>query len=61
MKNRYHTLVIGTGCAGYNAADRLYGFGVRDIAIVTEGRFTTYAQEYALPPEVRTSASPIAS
>ena len=39
MKNRYHTLVIGTGCAGYNAADRLYGFGVRDIAIVTEGRF----------------------
>ena len=39
MKKRYHTLVIGTGCAGYNAADRLYGLGVRDIAIVTEGRF----------------------
>ena len=34
----YHTIVIGTGCAGYNAADRLYGLGVRDIAIVTEGR-----------------------
>ena len=33
MKNRYHTLVIGTGCAGFNAADRLYGLGVKDIAI----------------------------
>ncbi len=39
MKKSYHTLIIGTGCAGYNAADRLYDFGVRDIAIVTEGRF----------------------
>ena len=38
MKKRYHTLIIGTGCAGYNAADRLYDLGVRDIAIVTEGR-----------------------
>ena len=39
MRNRYHTLIIGTGCAGYNAADKLYDLGVRDIAIVTEGRF----------------------
>ena len=39
MKNRYHTLVIGTGCAGYNAADKLFDLGVRHIAIVTEGRF----------------------
>lgn len=39
MKNTYHTLIIGTGCAGYNAADRLYALGVEDIAIVTEGRF----------------------
>lgn len=39
MKKSYHTLVIGTGCAGYNAADKLYDLGVRDIAIVTEGRF----------------------
>ena len=39
MKKQYHTLVIGTGCAGYNAADRLYGLGIRDIAIVTEGRY----------------------
>ncbi len=39
MKKSYHTLIIGTGCAGYSAADRLYDMGVRDIAIVTEGRF----------------------
>jgi len=36
---RFNTLIIGTGCAGYNAADRLWSLGVRDIAIVTEGRF----------------------
>lgn len=35
---QYHTLVIGTGCAGYNAADKLYDLGVREIAVVTEGR-----------------------
>ena len=39
MKASYHTLIVGTGCAGYNAADKLYDLGVRDIAIVTEGRF----------------------
>lgn len=39
MKKVYHTLIIGTGCAGYNAADKLYDLGVKDIAIVTEGRF----------------------
>ena len=38
MKHQYHTLIIGTGCAGYNAADKLYDLGVRDIAILTEGR-----------------------
>lgn len=38
MKSRYHTLIIGTGCAGYNAADKLYDLGIRDIAVVTEGR-----------------------
>jgi len=32
-------LIIGTGCAGFNAADRLYDFGIKDIAIITEGRF----------------------
>ena len=39
MKKYYDTLIIGTGCAGYCAADRLYTFGVRDIAVVTEGRY----------------------
>ncbi len=39
MKKQYNTLIIGTGCAGYNAADKLYDLGVRDIAIITEGRF----------------------
>lgn len=39
MKNYYHTLIIGTGCAGWNAADRLYDFGIRDIAVITEGRY----------------------
>ena len=32
-------MIIGTGCAGFNAADKLYDLGVRDIAIITEGRF----------------------
>ena len=30
--------VIGSGAAGYNAADSLYALGVKDIVIVTEGR-----------------------
>ncbi len=34
---KYGTLVIGTGCAGFNAADTLYDMGEKDIAIVTEG------------------------
>jgi succinate dehydrogenase/fumarate reductase flavoprotein subunit len=33
----YHTIVIGTGCAGYNAADWLYDLGVTNIAVITEG------------------------
>lgn len=32
----YNTIVVGTGAAGYNAADRLYQYGQEDIAIVTE-------------------------
>jgi pyruvate/2-oxoglutarate dehydrogenase complex dihydrolipoamide dehydrogenase (E3) component len=39
MRSQYHTLIIGSGCAGYNAADRLYDLGITDIAIITEGRF----------------------
>lgn len=35
---RYHTVIVGTGAAGYAAADCLYRYGVKDIAIVTEGR-----------------------
>ncbi len=38
MKKTYNTLIIGSGCAGFNAADKLYDLGVKDIAIVTEGR-----------------------
>lgn len=35
----YHfdTIIIGSGCAGWNAADWLYTLGHRKIAIVTEG------------------------
>ena len=33
----YNTVVVGTGAAGYNAADRLHQYGQADIAIVTEG------------------------
>lgn len=33
----YHTLVVGSGCAGFNAADTLYDLGIKNIAIVTEG------------------------
>lgn len=32
----YNTVIVGTGAAGLNAADRLHGFGQKDIAIVTE-------------------------
>lgn len=31
------TVVIGSGCAGFNAADWLYMLGERDFALVTEG------------------------
>lgn len=34
----YDAVVIGTGCAGYNCADWLYDFGIKNIAIVTEGK-----------------------
>ncbi len=32
-----NTIVVGTGAAGFNAADSLYSLGQKDIAIVTEG------------------------
>lgn len=34
---QFNTVVVGTGAAGYNCADRLYSYGQKDIAIVTEG------------------------
>ena len=38
MKNlEFEAVVIGTGCAGYNAADWLYDLGVKNVAIITEG------------------------
>ena len=38
MKRSYHTIVIGSGCAGFAAAERLWSLGVTDIALLTEGR-----------------------
>jgi len=37
LLNRVHTLVLGSGAAGLNAAARLYLHGIRDLLIVTEG------------------------
>jgi len=33
----YDAIIIGSGCAGFNAADTLYTLGVRNIALLTEG------------------------
>ena len=33
----FQTVVVGTGAAGYNAADTLYRLGQEETAIVTEG------------------------
>ena len=38
MKNRFHTIIIGTGAAGYHAAERLAALGCKEIAIVTEDK-----------------------
>ena len=35
---RCNTAVVGSGAAGFNAADRLWQLGQRDIALVTENR-----------------------
>ncbi len=34
---RARTLVIGSGCAGFNAADWLHSLGERDLLLMTEG------------------------
>ena len=36
--HRSSAIVVGSGAAGYNAADSLYDMDVRDVIIVTEGR-----------------------
>lgn len=33
-----NTVVVGTGAAGYNAADRLWQYGVRDLILISENR-----------------------
>jgi len=33
----HHTVVVGSGCAAFNAADTLYDEGVHDVVMVTEG------------------------
>ena len=33
---RYNTVVVGSGAAGFNAADSLYTLGMRDVAVITE-------------------------
>ena len=38
MMKIYDAIVIGSGAAGYSAADWLYREGITDIAVVTEGR-----------------------
>ena len=40
MRKIYKALIIGSGAAAYSSADWLYREGVRDIAIVTEGRLS---------------------
>ena len=34
---RYNTVIVGSGAAALNCADRLYQFGQKQIAVVTEG------------------------
>ncbi|MBR0235392.1 MAG: FAD-binding protein [Clostridia bacterium] len=34
----YDAIVVGSGAAGYNAADTLYSLGKKNIALITEGR-----------------------
>ena len=38
IHSAYQTVIIGSGAAGYSAADRLFQLGHTSIAIVTEGR-----------------------
>lgn len=40
MKNRYDVIIIGSGAAGFAAADRLYEYGVKNICLVTENLYS---------------------
>lgn len=58
----FDTVIVGTGCAGYNCADWLYTLGRRDLAIVTRGRLSGASrntgsdkQTYYKPPACRTA------
>ena len=37
---RCNTAVVGSGAAGFNAADRLWKLGQRDILLITENRWS---------------------
>lgn len=39
-KYSFDAVIIGSGCAGYNCADWLYDYGVKNIALITEGKNT---------------------
>lgn len=36
----FEAVVIGSGSAGYNCADRLWELGIRNVAVITEGRLS---------------------
>lgn len=40
MKKIYDAVIIGSGAAGYSAADWLHKYGITDIAVVTENRLS---------------------
>ena len=39
-KFTFDAVVIGSGCAGYNAADWLFELGVKNVAVITESRLS---------------------
>lgn len=40
MRKIFDTIIIGSGAAGYGAADSLYKAGITDVAVVTENRLS---------------------
>lgn len=39
MRKIYDAIIIGSGAAGYGAADSLFKAGITDVAVITENRF----------------------